>query len=94
MSYLLFAAILSYRKRNGHGLLDLESLEGAGQQSCHNWPEIPTDVKQSKQDTCFAENNLSSATSQVIFIAHLPVDVIQYCLLTVCHRGMNLCKQF
>jgi hypothetical protein len=84
MLYLPLSANLSYRTRDGYGLLDWESLVGAGKQSCHNWPESPTDTKQNKQDICFVEKNFNCATSQVIFIAHLSLDVSQYLCRNVC----------
>lgn len=33
-------------KSKCHGVLDLQSLEGVGQQSCHYWPEFPAQTQQ------------------------------------------------
>jgi len=56
-SLLPVSADLSFEK--SWRVADLGSKEGAEQQLCHSWPEIPTETKQSERQHCHGgETNL------------------------------------
>jgi hypothetical protein len=54
-------------------------MEGAGQQSHNYWQYILTYTKQSEQNHCHGgETNLECTTYQVVFTAHLPIDIAEH----------------
>ena len=60
-------------------LLDLGSIEGAEQQSHNYWWDILSYTKQGEQNHCNGrKTNLQCTTCQVVFTAHLPIDIIEH----------------
>jgi hypothetical protein len=88
MKYPSFNASLGFRKRKKiHSVLDLGNWNVA-EQSYYYWPEISAQTKPSDQEHSYGgETSIQCTISQVIFTAHLLVDVVE-------HLPRNVRSQF
>lgn len=90
---LRFNANLSFSTRErSKRVPDLRNSRGAGEQSCHYWPEISTETKQSEYGySCSGAINVWCTTCQVLFAVYHPLDI--KCLHWSVH-SLFLCSEF
>ena len=75
ISFLAMPVCLSIRERNQR-VPDLRNKGGAGEQSCHYWPEISAEIKQSEHGySCSGATNLWCTTCQVLCAVYHPLDI-------------------
>jgi len=69
---------LCFREERSCRVLDLGSVEGTGPPSHNYWWDIPSYTKKSEQKRCNGrEPNLQCTTYQVVFTAHVPLDIVE-----------------
>lgn len=73
--FLTMPICLSVKRRKSREP-DLRNIGGAGEQSCHYWPEISAETKQSEHGySCSEATNLQCTTCQVLCAAYHPLDI-------------------